>query len=93
MYFGLGNSVVSVDLQSQEVRWRLTVSGSVNYASVLTENTVYAVTSEGWLFLLDASSGQKISAIKVGGPISTAPVAADGKVYITSEDGNLYTVE
>jgi outer membrane protein assembly factor BamB len=93
LYMGLENSVVSVDLQGQKVHWQYETEGQVNYAAVLTENTVYAVNSAGHLYLLDASTGEKISDIQVGGSITSAPAAADGKIYITSEDGVLYAVE
>ncbi len=93
LYIGFSKKVVSINLTARDRQWVTPINGTVAYAGILSQDTVYATASDGHLYLLNAASGKIIKDIAVGGPISTSPLMVDGKVYITSEDGNMYLVK
>jgi outer membrane protein assembly factor BamB len=93
LYVGLGKKVVSISTKAKDRQWATLTETSINYAGVLSENTVYAAGSDGHLYLLNASSGEKIKDIPVGGAITTNPLMVNGKIYVSSDDGSLYQVK
>jgi eukaryotic-like serine/threonine-protein kinase len=93
LYFGMSNKVVSVNLNTHAKEWTIPVNGKVAYAGILSENTVYATSSNGHLYLLDSSKGTLLKDIAVGGSISSCPLMVNGTIYISSEDGCLYQVK
>ncbi len=59
---------------------------------VLYQGVVYFVKNGGILTSLDAASGAPLKTGRVEGALggySSSPVAADGKLYLASEDGNV----
>jgi len=42
---------------------------------------------------VDAVTGEKLWDILTGGEITSSPAVANGTVYISSHDGNLYAIE
>ena len=46
----------------------------------------------GVLTVTDAKTGQRVFQERIGGVYSASPVAADGKVYLLSEDGETIVV-
>ncbi len=93
LYLGAGNRVFAVDLETKKVKWSYPTGGLVTYAAELSPNTVYAVGKYGHLYMLNATTGELISDIAVGGSINTAPLMVNGTIYISSEDGCLYSVK
>ena len=73
--------------------WRYDKSFTSVIPSVLLyENVVYSVKNGGILTSLDAASGKVLKTSRVDGALggySSSPVAADGKLYLASEDGVL----
>ena len=71
--------------------WRYEKSFTGVIPSVLQyENVVYSVKNGGILTSLDAATGKVIKTSRVEGALggySSSPVAADGKLYLASEDG------
>ena len=51
--------------------------------------------NNGVLAAYDARTGQRVYQERVGpgGSFSASPVAADGKIYLTSEDGDVFVVK
>ncbi len=55
---------------------------------------LYALANNGILSCYKARTGERIYRERVGvGSFSAAPVAAAGKLYLSSEDGDIYVVE
>jgi eukaryotic-like serine/threonine-protein kinase len=93
LYIGMSNKVVSINLGTHGKDWVTPVKGTISYAGVLSQNTVYATSSSGHLYLLDASSGALTKDIVVGGSITSCPLMVNGTIYISSDDGCLYQVK
>ena len=54
---------------------------------------VYAVNGLGNVAALDAATGAQIWTVKPGGPMRGAPTVADGAVYVTSQDNQIYSLK
>ncbi|HSW58334.1 MAG TPA: PQQ-binding-like beta-propeller repeat protein [Dehalococcoidales bacterium] len=92
IYVGFAKKVVSINVSARGKQWETPVEDNVVYAGVLSQGIVYAATANGHLYLLETANGRIIRDIPIGGPIFSDPLMVDGKVYISSEDGNLYVV-
>ena len=55
-------------------------------------NYLYSVNDQGIFSAYDLESGERLYRERLGGGFSASPVAADGKIYLASEDGDMYTV-
>ena len=58
------------------------VSSLVHYNGL-----IYMVGDVGVLSAIDAKTGQRVWQERTGGVFTASPVAADGKIYLLSEDG------
>src|SRR5262249_772145 len=54
---------------------------------LLVGDEIYLVSDRGSMSCLDAKTGEKIWDDKVKGAYSASPIYADGKIYLTSEEG------
>ena len=63
----------------------------------MAHGNVYAGSDDGYLYALDASTGQRKWRYKTGGPVrsSPAPTAVNYNylVYAGSDDGTLYAID
>lgn len=92
LYIGAGKKVTSVDLSRHAKRWEFTTAGDVKSTPVFANGMVYAVSSNGHLYILNDDSGQMVKDIAVGGKTVTNPLVYGGAVYITSSDGKVYMI-
>jgi outer membrane protein assembly factor BamB len=76
------------DITRSHVAWRFT-SGPDVPTPVTDGRYFYSVNDRGIIYVLDARTGQTVYGPQriANGTYSASPVLADGKIYITSEDG------
>ncbi len=75
------------DIAGSHVVWRVP-SGAPYISSLVHYNgLIYMVGDVGVLTVTDAKTGNRVFQERIGGVYSASPVAADGKVYLLSEDG------
>ena len=63
---------------------------------VIYGDLLYIVLNNGALAAYDAKTGERVYQERLGGKggaFSASPVAADGKIYLTSEDGDVFVVK
>jgi len=75
------------DISATNVVWRV-ASGAPYISSLLYyDGLIYMTGDVGVLTVADAKSGERVHQERVGGVYTASPVAGDGKVYLSSEDG------
>jgi outer membrane protein assembly factor BamB len=75
------------DITGSHVLWRVP-SGAPYISSLVHYNgLIYMVGDVGVLTVTDAKTGERVYQERIGGVYSASPVAADGMVYLLSEDG------
>jgi len=78
--------------------WSFATAGSILTAPVLDEESgqtvIYVADRGGHVFKVD-STGRPVSSFTSPqvGPISSSPALADGRLYVGSDDGNLYALD
>jgi outer membrane protein assembly factor BamB len=62
---------------------------------VIYGDLMYIVNNQGIVTAHNAKTGERIyqQRLGAGGSYSASPVAADGKIYFSSEDGDVYVVK
>ncbi len=65
---------------------------NVQTSPILSNGTAY-INSFHTLYAFDAATGQEQWSYQTGGIIFASPTAANGMIYLGSEDGNLYALD
>jgi outer membrane protein assembly factor BamB len=76
------------DISKSHVQWRIDTGAPYVSSLVYYEGLLYMAGDVGVLSAMDAKTGQRIWQERTGGVFTASPVAADGKVYLLSEDGH-----
>jgi outer membrane protein assembly factor BamB len=75
------------DVSTTHVVWRVPSGAPYISSLVVYDGLLYMVGDVGVLTVIDARTGERVHQERIGGVYTASPVAADGKVYLTSEDG------
>jgi outer membrane protein assembly factor BamB len=75
------------DVTDNHVAWTVEKNAPNSPSLLLLGDRLYMVSDHGILSCLDAKTGDEIWHERVGGDYSASPIAADGKIYLLSEDG------
>ncbi|MCI0487933.1 MAG: PQQ-like beta-propeller repeat protein [Blastocatellia bacterium] len=81
---------------SEYVAWSNQNAGSYMPSPVVYGDYLYVCANHGVLACYNAKTGERIYQERIGGrggAYSASPIAADGKLYFTSEDGEIFVVK
>jgi outer membrane protein assembly factor BamB len=81
--------------KSEAVAWSRTGRGSYMPTPLVYRGVVYVLNNNGVLDAYDLASGEELYRQRlptVGSGFSASPVAADGKLYLSNEDGEMLVV-
>ena len=73
--------------------WKTLKAGSGFGSPMAYDGLVYSAAASGMVTCTDAKSGQAVWQDRLKGKFSASPVAGDGKVYVLSEEGTLFTLK
>ncbi len=93
--------IYALDAASGQLLWQFPANGGAETdpqkwfwtSLVVYDDTIYAPSMDGRVYVLNAQSGAMIATIDLGSPISSSPVAAEGKVIVATEEGKLYSID
>jgi outer membrane protein assembly factor BamB len=80
---------------SEAVAWRKTGRGSYMPTPLAYNGILYVLANNGVLDAYDLATGQEIYRQRLthlGSGFSASPVAADGRIYLTNEDGEILVI-
>ncbi len=79
------------DVTSTGVRWRFQDPdlGRAIATAAVADGIVYAADLNGFLFAIDASTGEKLWTYDALAPFWSSPLVADGKVYAADTEGDV----
>lgn len=82
-------------LDSEFIAWRISRNGQLTPTPIIFKDQLYLLRNNGVLAAYDAHTGQSMyqQRLGMGGSFSASPVAADGKLYLSSEDGDVFVVK
>ncbi|MEW6125972.1 MAG: PQQ-binding-like beta-propeller repeat protein [Acidobacteriota bacterium] len=91
---------ISLDLKkgetaNQYIAWSVQRGGAYMPTPVIYGDYLYICQNQAILRCLDAKTGKVVYQQRIGegGAYSASPVAADGKVYLSSEDGVVFVIK
>ncbi len=96
---GAANGDISLkvgETTNAAVAWSLTNSGSYQPSPLIYGEQMYVCNNNGALSVHNAKTGERLYQERVGrqgGSFSASPVAADGKLYFSSEDGDVFVLK
>jgi outer membrane protein assembly factor BamB len=81
--------------QNASIAWSTTRGGPYIPTPVIYGDQLYVLQINGVLAAYNVRSGERVYQERVGpgGSFSASPVAGDGKIYLTSEDGDVFVVK
>ena len=77
----------SGDVTGSNVAWRCARHAPANPSPVAVGNEAYMVSDAGIATCLNAATGKVIWQERLGGNYSASPLAGDGRIYFSSEEG------
>lgn len=80
------------DVSVSHLRWRLPNGGSYVPSIVYYEGLLYMTNEVGVVTCATADTGTPVWKERLGGIFFASPVAADGKIYLLSETGEMYVL-
>ena len=80
---------------NEHVVWSIPRGGGYMVTPIVYGDYLYNLRNNGALSVFDARTGERIyqERLGAGGGFSASPVAADGKVYFTGEDGDIFVLK
>ena len=93
---GTGDLTLKGDARSSDhIAWSTKQGGPYMPTPVVYGDHFYTTSNSGVLTVYNAKTGERVYQQRIGkgGAYSTSVVAADGKVYFTSEDGEIFVVK
>lgn len=81
---------------SQQIAWSKQARGSYMPTPLIYGNYLYVLANQGVLDCYDLKTGAEVYRQRIphqGSGFSASPVAADGKLYLSSEDGDVFVVK
>jgi outer membrane protein assembly factor BamB len=81
---------------SAAIAWSKKRGGPYMPTPVVYEDLLYTVSNSGVLTAYNARTGERVYQQRLadrGGAFTASPVAADGKIYLSSEDGEIFVVK
>ena len=81
--------------RTSSIAWSTNRGGPYMPTPIIYGDLLYVLANNGVLAAYDVRTGQRVYQERVGGggSFSASPVAADGKLYLTSEDGDVFVVK
>ena len=74
-------------------RWTIRAGGPYTSTPLAYDSVLYVTSDTGILGAYDLQTGERLYRQRLGAGFSASPVAADNKVYLCSEDGQVFVVE
>ena len=79
--------------QPVDLLWRYYPTGSKVYSSpAVVDGVVYVGSYDGYVYALDAATGEMIWRFHTGYNVYSSPAVVDGVVYVGSEDDHVYAL-
>jgi outer membrane protein assembly factor BamB len=80
---------------SEAIAWSHDRDGTYISSPIVYRDQLYTLNNNGILTAYDANTGERIYRARVGGggAFSASPVAADGKLFVASEDGDVFVIQ
>lgn len=80
------------DVTATNLAWRVVRNAPHVPSPLIYGELLYQVNDTGIVSVIEARTGKTVYQSRLGARFSASPIAGDGKVYFTSEEGDTYVV-
>jgi outer membrane protein assembly factor BamB len=88
-----GDISLKPDQETNEfIAWKLTKGSPYTPTPIIYGDQLYVMADSGVLSAYDAKTGATIYQQRLPSSFSSSPIAANGKLYLSSEDGDVFVV-
>jgi outer membrane protein assembly factor BamB len=90
-----GRPIYAIQVRDGSLAWQLERGSPYTTTPLVYDGLLYIVTDNGILSAYQLSDGARVYQQRLArdaGSFSASPVAADGRIYLASEDGQIYVV-
>jgi len=85
-----GGQMMAINKSDGRMSWTVRLPGPTTWAGpVLAGGNLWAVSSKGNLVGVDAATGRVVQQLNVGQSVSVAPVVAQGRLYLMTDQARL----
>jgi outer membrane protein assembly factor BamB len=93
VYISTSSATYALDAENGTVKWSRPLDGGYSVSSpAVADGKVYFGLDNGYVYALDALTGDIIWSYKTEGSVQSSPAISDGLLYVGSNDGNLYAI-
>jgi outer membrane protein assembly factor BamB len=93
VYIPTSNSTYAIDAMNGTVKWKCPLDGGYSVSSpAVADGKVYFGLDNGYVYALDAFTGDIMWSYKTEGAVQSSPAISDGLLFVGSSDGNLYAI-
>jgi len=93
VYIPTNNGAYALDTENGTVKWSLPLDGEYSVSSpAVADGKVYFGLDNGYVYALDAFTGDLVWSYKTEGAVQSSPAISDGLLFVGSNDGNLYAI-
>ncbi len=79
--------------ETPQIRWKSSrLRGAAHPTPLFYQNRVFALNSSFVLQCGDATTGKHLWDLRIKGPVSASPVAANGRIYVVNEQGQTFVI-
>jgi outer membrane protein assembly factor BamB len=80
------------EVPKARLAWHVETGAPYTSSMVYDNGLLFMATEMGIVTCIDAKTGERVWRERLGGIYSASPVAADGKIYLSNEDGEMLVV-
>jgi outer membrane protein assembly factor BamB len=88
-----GNVGDNITLPQGKLKWTFSAGDAIHSSPAVCNGKVYVGSRDGYLYALDAATGEKIWAFHTASWVESSPVVVGDVVYCGSNDGYLYALD
>ena len=78
---------------NESIAWKASKGSPYTPTPIIYDDVYYVCADNGVFSAYDAKSGERIYQERLPSSFSASPIAADGKLYLASEDGDVFVVK
>jgi outer membrane protein assembly factor BamB len=87
-----GSTGDNITLPQGNLKWTFSAGDAIHSSPAICDGKVYVGSRDGYIYALDAATGEKIWAFHTDSWVESSPAVVGGVVYCGSNDGNLYAL-
>jgi outer membrane protein assembly factor BamB len=81
------------DVTRTHLDWSVLKGMPTRSGALLIDDLLYLVNDQGFAYCVEARTGKVLKQERLGGNFTSSPIHADGRIYVSNQDGATYVLE